>query len=325
MPETDFIQAGFLRPIFQYLSNSGSNTQQVLRSADIPQFSLDHAENYVPTRSVYALMSLLNRKEGVVNLADEFVNLTNPLGLVSQMDLTLNTPDLLTACRFASKYDSVVVTNERIELEIKGSLTTLSSWYTDPPSEGRDEFDYFNLLFTLLCFQLAGEAWHPVEIHLQSMTAPNLDKILHWDNYKLYLGQPKTALVFPTSLLALGMPGSQKKDLDSCRIQPGLHHQIYGYLEDNAMPFVPGIDFMAEILEVSPRTLQRRLAREGTSYFDILDNWRFKKALELIKNPDIRLVEIMDRLSYANFPNFVRAFRRWTQASPERFRETVAI
>jgi AraC-like DNA-binding protein len=85
----------------------------------------------------------------------------------------------------------------------------------------------------------------------------------------------------------------------------------------------PSLQMVAAAMHVSPRTLKRQLAAEGTSFSQIEDEERREKAMFLLGSPHLSLKEIADRLGYANLANFSRAFHRWTGRTPGEHR-TVA-
>jgi AraC-like DNA-binding protein len=76
----------------------------------------------------------------------------------------------------------------------------------------------------------------------------------------------------------------------------------------------------AEISELTPRTLNRRLAEQGTSYAALLDQARLAKAARMLPETDEKLLDISLMPGYANAANFSRAFRRWTGLSPREYR-----
>jgi AraC-like DNA-binding protein len=80
------------------------------------------------------------------------------------------------------------------------------------------------------------------------------------------------------------------------------------------------LDEVAEILHVSPRTLKRRLASEGESFSELLDNERKKAAVELLRSPRLGLDAVAQRLDYASVSTLIRAFQRWTGQTPSAFR-----
>jgi AraC-like DNA-binding protein len=80
------------------------------------------------------------------------------------------------------------------------------------------------------------------------------------------------------------------------------------------------INQVAELADVSVRTLQRKLAAEGRSYSELVDEIRAERAVDLLKKTDVSLVEIGKEVGYSTLPNFFRAFQRWTGKTPAQFR-----
>ena len=83
----------------------------------------------------------------------------------------------------------------------------------------------------------------------------------------------------------------------------------------------PHKNLVAEALGVSPRTLHRRLADEHTSYSEILDQTRLMRAATLLKETDMKLLDITLVLGYENASSFTRAFRRWAGLPPREYRQ----
>jgi AraC-like DNA-binding protein len=69
-------------------------------------------------------------------------------------------------------------------------------------------------------------------------------------------------------------------------------------------------------LGLSTRTLARRLASEGTTYEEVVDQLRRSLALQYIKEKSISLSQIAWLLGYGGSASFNHAFRRWTGRSP---------
>ena len=86
---------------------------------------------------------------------------------------------------------------------------------------------------------------------------------------------------------------------------------------------LPTINSVAEISDLSVRSLQRRLSDEQVTYFSIIDNWRFKRAVDLLKDSKNSVSRISKELRYSNLPNFLRAFNRWTNTTPQKYRENL--
>ena len=82
----------------------------------------------------------------------------------------------------------------------------------------------------------------------------------------------------------------------------------------------PSFDQLARYLNLSPRTLSRRLTAEGTSYKDLLSKIRKDKAIDLLRTTDRPVEQIATELGYSDLANFYRAFKGWTGHTPGRYR-----
>ena len=81
-----------------------------------------------------------------------------------------------------------------------------------------------------------------------------------------------------------------------------------------------GIAAMARRLAMSSRTLQRRLAAEGVSYQELLDEARKEAAGRHISEPTLAICEVAYLLGYSEPAPFHRAFKRWYGTTPDLFR-----
>lgn len=81
-----------------------------------------------------------------------------------------------------------------------------------------------------------------------------------------------------------------------------------------------GIDDLALALGLSERTLQRRLAEEGTSFRDLLDEVRRDLALAALRQPGATVTDVAFCIGFSDLTAFSRAFRRWTGESPASWR-----
>lgn len=83
---------------------------------------------------------------------------------------------------------------------------------------------------------------------------------------------------------------------------------------------VPALADTARRLALSPRTLQRRLAGEGTSHADLLSEVRRVRAEAYLRAGDVSISEVSWLLGFSEQSAFTRAFRRWTGQAPTALR-----
>jgi AraC-like DNA-binding protein len=81
------------------------------------------------------------------------------------------------------------------------------------------------------------------------------------------------------------------------------------------------LETIAEKLSVTPRTLQRRLSDQGTSFKNVLDEVRKGLALSYITQPFIDLAELGYLLGFSDQTAFQRAFKKWTGTTPGKYKK----
>lgn len=82
---------------------------------------------------------------------------------------------------------------------------------------------------------------------------------------------------------------------------------------------VPSPEEIAYRLAVSPQTLRRRLAAEGTSYQRLRDQVRRDHAIAALTRGDFSIEDLSQRLGFSEPSAFHRAFRRWTGSTPRAY------
>lgn len=81
---------------------------------------------------------------------------------------------------------------------------------------------------------------------------------------------------------------------------------------------------LARRLGMSLRTLHRRLAALGATYQTLLDDERRELACRRLREPRLSVGEVAWLLGYSEQSAFLRAFKRWTGATPTEFRARAA-
>jgi AraC-like DNA-binding protein len=80
----------------------------------------------------------------------------------------------------------------------------------------------------------------------------------------------------------------------------------------------------AKRVGLAARTLNRRLAAEGTSYLQLREEARYAIARQLLTETRMPANQVADRLGYANSSAFTRAFRQWSGKAPAEWRASQA-
>ena len=78
---------------------------------------------------------------------------------------------------------------------------------------------------------------------------------------------------------------------------------------------------VASDLNMSERTLRRKLREENTSFRNLVDQLRMEMAIKYLRDTDLNVEAISESLGFSDAANFRQAFRRWTKAAPHAFRD----
>ena len=81
---------------------------------------------------------------------------------------------------------------------------------------------------------------------------------------------------------------------------------------------------VADTLAMHPRTLQRRLRDEDTTFEDIKDNARRDLAERYLAHPEVPLAQVASLLDYSEQSALTRSCQRWYHTTPSAFRASLS-
>ena len=99
--------------------------------------------------------------------------------------------------------------------------------------------------------------------------------------------------------------------------------QIQSVIIDNLPSGKVSDNLIAKELNLSERSLQRKLKQQGTTFRTVLDNVREMAAIQYIKNPVNTMSDIAFLLGFSEQSAFSRAFKKWTGTSPIKYRNSL--
>jgi len=83
----------------------------------------------------------------------------------------------------------------------------------------------------------------------------------------------------------------------------------------------PQMEKIAANLNMSPRTLRRRLKLEGTCLQNLVDEIRKKLALRYLTETQLSITQISSQLDFNDASYFTKSFKRWIGITPSQYRE----
>ena len=112
---------------------------------------------------------------------------------------------------------------------------------------------------------------------------------------------------------------SQLNELVKKNDKPFTNH-VNDFLRSYPPP-LPSVGDTANSLNMTERTLNRRLGNEGSSYRDMRNSVLQHHAEFYLNDTDLTIDAIACQLGYKDFSSFRRAFKKWTRCSPKAYRE----
>lgn len=183
-----------------------------------------------------------------------------------------------------------------------------------------------------LCRTYAVPAWRPARIELN--IARSRVSTLFEDTFgcPVHFDAPAVAVCFHAQLLRAERlrPHTPRMmtvdDLARARLEPASRGNLIGVISAQIWTQVlagsVSLDGAAHALDLSKRTLQRALQLHGTSFRELGNSIRARRASELLRGTDASITDISAELGYSTPANFARAFRNAIGLAPEEFRRT---
>ncbi len=304
---------------------SGEKLDPIFRRSGLADFNLDRVTNHVPLASFCSFLEDVNRMYGTDDLLAHY-HPQMTLDLVPDFtEFIASAPDLLTVCEAAAAHDSIVFSHEKAVFRIDSSLATFGSSFLNNGLTGHEHLEALNLALMINSFRLfLGSEWDPLEVHVQQSEHGGIEHLLNEPGKtEVCFNRSYSGVVFPSGLLTRTLDNNASSSGSAREFSggPSLSKRIVNLLDSRDRSLIPNLEQIAALAGISGRTLQRLLADEGTTYSEVVEKWRFRTALDLLAIPRSSLNEIAQRLGYSDVANFSRAFSRWTNTTPGRYRD----
>lgn len=193
--------------------------------------------------------------------------------------------------------------------------------------------------YEMIAFQMIGiirhilkiPDWKPEVVFFELREPKNIDYIQRALGCKVIYNYHFSGAQFPKSIL-----NSKLEDAD---------HQLLAILEAQAKSAIgsseTGRDFLDQVrniiitsigehsvssenvafhLNMTRRTLHRKLKECGFTFSQLRENIRMSLAKECLAESNVSITELSLRLGYTSPSSFIRAFNRWTSFSPQAYR-----
>ena len=330
MRQRGFTRASTLGPIADVIEHAGGNARRVFARAELPMSLQQRPTVFVPLKDHFNLLQVAARELGDELFAARLGQSIRVEHLGTYGQWVIQAPTLLGAVERANRsLDKLMQSATVLRLRVEGGWAVWSYDSKDYSRVGRQQNEMLALCHMVeIVRYYAGADWQPD--HIRVAGAPvqaraALDQLMQTP--VRFQGEAG-ALVFPRQLLATLRPQHAASSLSLATLGDAinvprpddLHDTVSAMLELDMLDHLPRLHAVARKLNLSERTLQRRLAEQGASFTTLLQTAQQREACHLLMHGDLSVTEIAGRLGYADAGHFSRAFKRWTGLSPTRWR-----
>ncbi|MDX1452849.1 MAG: AraC family transcriptional regulator [Oleiphilaceae bacterium] len=239
--------------------------------------------------------------------------------------------DVRQALTVLLRYYKVISSGTKISLEIDDSVRLVVSDATPEPYLIPEDVDLVFGLIKKFGSNLPQNEVRPSRLQL---TRPAPRHAPHYERFfecPVEFGAPRNVLSFPAHVLDADIPGKNpalsnhvEQFLASQTTRLGeqsLEEKLRSALVTMLPAGTPKLDQLANKLNMSKRTLQRKLQSENLCFKSTLNKMRLDMAKQFLTERSMPVQEIAYRLGFSEPSNFVRFFKQQAGIRPSDFEQ----
>jgi len=325
-----FVRIGPITTLPRVLHNLGFCLEAVLAPSGISADILSHPDNAVPYPTLSRILSdsvaVTGRDDiGLLVGAEAHASQLGLVGFLLQQagDVRGSLGDLARYLHYSDR-GAVVRVWEADGLAALG--------YAIYEADAEDTAQIYDGAIAIACNilrDLCGPQWTPVEVMLARREPA------HPVEYERVFGAPirfdaeQSAVLFSAHWLDAPVRHSDPElrrllqeqiDLLEAEESGSVTEQVRRLVRVLLLTSVGSLGSLSELLNMTPRTLARRLAAEGTSFKQISDEVHYSVARQYLANTALSITEVSLAMKYSEASAFTRAFRGWAGQSPSAWR-----
>ncbi len=249
--------------------------------------------------------------------------------------LAESSPDMVTAYRHVQQFNQIITNATQFSFEIKGEefyyyIEPVKAWYLRSEDSARQVVEHSMATSVHIAKMLTGKAIFPLRVQLRFARPQDTREYLRVFKCEPLFNQDVNCIVYRLRDMQLPVIGHNpvlnrffkellEKEIIKTKQQESFASEVRRAILQNFDGVLPQLNDIVQYLHVSPRTLQRKLKEEDTSFQQIFDSVKLELATGMLKNPDLTVNEIAYKLGYAEPSVFRRAFKKWTGMSPTAY------
>jgi AraC-like DNA-binding protein len=323
------VGTAWARRLLDALSGAGFDAMAYCRRRRWDLARLEVAEARLPWVDIVALWQAAARGTGDPHLGLHAAahlpdHAGSPFGYAAA-----SSPTLLDGLNLMIRYQALHFDGNALSLEDRGDRLALCVSLPQSQLNTPHQIEYICVLLKRTCAAIVGPAFRLLGVHFRHAGPPTAAEHERIFGCPVRFQRPENTLLLAREIAARPSLFADRDVFESVRAiaerrLAELRSPAWVLRVRMALAAVLAgscqIEDIARRLGISRRSLQRKLALEGSSFANVLDQLRRERALALIRRREMTVAAIASEVGFADPRAFVRAFQRWTGLSPSAYR-----
>lgn len=329
MPAMTMAEALGSMPAFIFDSMGEKTLKHCLAKAGLSASLLEVQNGYVPEISIGKLLEAAARKSGETNFGLHLVPIYSIHEYGMWGEYIVSAPNLNSAISRAISTIGIHASGDVLLMKLCNGNVHFKYIFEERTSTGYDNVAFAAAAAVLSVPQhFMRPGWRPSYIGLDIKRPRSTSAIEDTYQCPVLFDHDCIEVVFPEIYLAAKNPKIHAKSaitvsdlIEEYHGGPpaGYEQVVASVIRFHLSTGVIGLDQAANALDVSLRTMQRRLAVEGTDFKTLVRSVRMQRAKELLTGSDQNMLEISMLLGYSSPSHFSRAFKKIIGVVPSKF------
>lgn len=325
----------FVRNVLMAAVRKGADLQVLCAEMDLTPEQLEQTDLRADLRQCVRVWEVAIRHTGDALLGLHLGEASSPAlaGMVGF--LMESSPDLHRAFQHVQQFNKLITNATEFTLDIRGDefcyfIEPVPAWRMASEDSAHQVVTHSMSGAIHIIKMLSGKTIYPTRVLLRIAKPADIQEYIRVLKCEPSFNQEHNCIVFRQRDMQLPVIGYNpvlnrffkellEKELIKTQQQASFAAEVRRAILQNFNHVLPQLADIVQYLHVSPRTLQRKLQEEGTSFQQIFDAVKLELATGMLKNPTLTVNEIAYKLGYAEPSVFRRAFKKWTGTSPKSY------
>ncbi|MEZ5568873.1 MAG: AraC family transcriptional regulator ligand-binding domain-containing protein [Halioglobus sp.] len=316
--------------LVDYLADHGVHPAEI--ASQLPESARKKTISFLPVEDYLHLFAWASIRLGRPHLGLDISGELQHSNLGIYGYLINHSPNVGAMLEAVVRYQSIFMRGMGYTMLVLGGRVEMHWDIYHPACEGvRLDVEFTLASLVRLLHLKLGNAATPLRASFRHSCVSPPEKYQESFGCECSFDQGQNCLVFKRELLQVSLPGSDPKLLSILKAQAdhlvaqwegqnSFLNQVKLLITTSLEHTDSGMESLARQLNVTPRTLGRRLAKECTCYQELCDEIRIQAAKKALAESDAPVTVIAGKLGFSESSAFVRSFKRVVGTTPSVYR-----